>query len=505
MIEEDNQKIEVAEELTAQENEVTEVTKEEPVMKIKPLTLDDVSNVDELYKEFQDGKNVQFPPWLIVEESDKKKFVTVSTQELFIHIGDNVDILIVKYGDSKDTVLFRYENGCYRKWTESDCKAFIKSFIPRKIRKSSQWEEVFRELKTEYANTEESELNADEDIINFKNGILNIKTEELLPHSPEYKSTIQIPCNYIPNALLPKAEVTIKFLHDITERNAEDMYTLLEVAGLIVSNVKGSRTKKMLILKGPGNTGKSVWREFIQAVVGMENCFTVDIKQLHSQFGLGGIVGKRLVGSGDMKFARLPEIDKLKELTGGDHINVEAKYQNSYTTLFRGFLWFNCNELPAFSGDKGKHVYDRFLILSCDKPIEEEKRDPELLDKLLAEKDITVSVAVGFWRKAMERDYKFTESERTKKNREDYAIRNDSLSLYVTECCKLGEGRTKVSDFKAKYNWWCRMNNYEPERPNDISRILTEKFGVIKRKSGIDYYELTIDENKDLGNSGDNF
>ena len=32
-------------------------------------------------------------------------------------------------------------------------------------------------------------------------------------------------------------------------------------------------------------------------LVGLENTHTLDIKQLHSTFGLGGIFGKRLVGS----------------------------------------------------------------------------------------------------------------------------------------------------------------------------------------------------------------
>ena len=42
----------------------------------------------------------------------------------------------------------------------------------------------------------------------------------------------------------------------------------------------------------------------------------------------------------------------------------------------------------------GKHVYDRFLIVSCDNVIPPEERDPELLEKLLAEKEIIVSVAI---------------------------------------------------------------------------------------------------------------
>lgn len=50
-----------------------------------------------------------------------------------------------------------------------------------------------------------------------------------------------------------------------------------------------------------------------------------------------------------MKFARITEMDKIKELTGGDRINIEEKYQNSRTIQFGGFLWFNCNELANFS------------------------------------------------------------------------------------------------------------------------------------------------------------
>ncbi len=137
-----------------------------------------------------------------------------------------------------------------------------------------------------------------------------------MEHSPEFLSTIQIPCNYIADLSLANAPITMKFLNDITGGNVEDMTTILEFIGLTISNVYGWRAKKMYILKGEGNTGKSVLRELIIYLVGLENTFTLDIGQLHSQFGSAGIYGKRLIGSGDMKVARLPEMDKIKELTG---------------------------------------------------------------------------------------------------------------------------------------------------------------------------------------------
>lgn len=149
----------------------------------------------------------------------------------------------------------------------------------------------------------------------------------------------------------------------------------------------------------------------------------------------------------------------------------------------------------VLDGDKGKHVYDRFLIVSCDNVIPPEERDPELLEKLLAEKEIIVSVAIKHLQKAIARGYKFTESEKTINNRKDYMIRNNSLALFLQECCIIGQGRTITSVFKEKYKSWCRDNNLEPEKSNYITRILVNDYGVVKSKSYSDYYELSIKNN----------
>lgn len=195
-----------------------------------------------------------------------------------------------------------------------------------------------------------------------------------------------------------------------------------------------------------------------------------------------------------MKFAKLNEIDKLKELTGGDNINVEAKFENSFTMQFKGFLLFSCNDLPAFSGDTGEHVFERFLILSCDNVIPPEKRDPQLKEKILAEKEVIVSVAVKFLQEAIKRGYKLTESERTKKNREEYSMRNNSLAFFINKCCEIGTERTYTSEFRTKYIEWCKDNDLMPEKTHDINKILTNDFNVVRGKSNKEYYELKIKE-----------
>lgn len=143
----------------------------------------------------------------------------------------------------------------------------------------------------------------------------------------------------------------------------------------------------------------------------------------------------------------------------------------------------------------GQHVYQRFLIISCDNVISEDKRDSELLDKIKSEADIIASVAIQYLIKAKERGYVFTESERTITNRKEYAIKNNSLALYLNECCVIGEGKTSTRIFKEDYRRWCKDNGLVAEGRNNIAKILQEEFGVQRTKASIDYYNLTIKYN----------
>ena len=75
----------------------------------------------------------------------------------------------------------------------------------------------------------------------------------------------------------------------------------------------------------------------------------------------------------------------FKMLTGGDAIKVEPKGKQAFSYKYGGGLLFACNDLPAFSTDKGGYMFDRFCIIPCDNIIPAERRDRGLLDKLKRE------------------------------------------------------------------------------------------------------------------------
>jgi phage/plasmid-associated DNA primase len=66
----------------------------------------------------------------------------------------------------------------------------------------------------------------DIDIINVRNGLLNIMTGELKPHTPEYLSFVQSPVRFDPNSICRKI---IKFLSQVLSK--EDISTIVRVFG----------------------------------------------------------------------------------------------------------------------------------------------------------------------------------------------------------------------------------------------------------------------------------
>ena len=416
---------------------------------------------------------------------DKNGIPFVHVQSLYMYLKNHYSIVITPTNN------YLYDNGVYERLTDIEFKAFIKQFIPVETRNKKQWEAVYDEFKTCFTVSEES-FNSDENIINFKNGILDLETNTVEPHKAEVLPSIQIPCNYVADATLDSAPVFSSYLQDLLGNDEQTKEFILEYIGAILSNVPGYKFKKLLMLVGAGNTGKTQLREFVISLIGECNNISVDLKNLNDSFGTSPLHNKRLAGCGDMSYAKVGEINILKELTGGDEIFANVKYKPQFSFKYKGLLWYNCNDLPKFGGDTGAHVYDRFVIVRCNNIIPIEKRDPNLLEKMLQEKDVVASICIQHLKKALKRGYKFTESESIVENRKIYQTANNSLFTFVEYYCRLGVGKTKRSEFNAEYFQWCRENKIHPEKQHDIPKLLFEKYGIESKKASNIYYELSI-------------
>lgn len=451
----------------------------------------------------------ELPPYIyenVNERTGEVKYI-VSCPLLAEFIRRNSSYIFVRDKATDFARCYWYENGCYKTISDDEIKGIIKKHITDfdiTLLKMRDVLEVFKDLTTDRRFVNEDELNADENVINFCNGLLYLDTLELKPHTPEIYSTIQIPCNWNPEQSAEKgAPVFTDFLNTFTGGDEEKQKFLLQYIGVCLSNISGYRMKKSLFMVGKGNTGKSQLKALTEKLLGVGNSAAIDLSELEKRFGTSKIYGKRLSGSSDMSYVSVNELKVFKQITGGDNIFAEFKGKPAFEFVYKGLLWYCTNKLPKFGGDRGDWVYDRIITLRCDNVIPPEKQDKRLLDKMYAEREAIVYMAVMGAKEVLENGLRFDIPADCLAEGEQYKKENSPVAAFFEECCEMRKS-DKITDscttkkmhdvFKA----WCMDNNSGYALTNqafkkELSQMLNVDIqSLIKRTKTNTFYSFTL-------------
>jgi len=453
-------------------------------------------------KFYMGGKNR--PSYIYYDDRSKK--MKVNCPLLARHIRENLNYIFVRDSARGGVLRYVYEDGCYRLYSDEMLKGIIKNYITsfdESILQMRDVNEVFGIITTDLKFVTNDKLNADEDIINFQNGILRLSDMKLLPHSPEILSTIQIPCDWLGKS--KPTPVFDKFIKDLAGGDKAVENLLLEFMGVCLSNVKGYRMKKALFMVGKGDTGKSQLKSLTERLLGSGNFIGIDLKEIESRFGTGNLYNKRLAGSSDMSFLTVGELRIFKQCTGGDSIFAEFKGQNGFEFIYKGLFWFCMNRLPKFGGDNGQWVYDRIMQVSCNNVIPKDKQDKFLLDKMYAERDGIVYKAIMALKQVIINGYSFTEPQCVTEARQNYMAENNTVIAFFKECMedrplgKIKDSCTTGRVYKV-YKAWCMDNNHgyaktAKEFRSELANYLGTTFSdmTIRRgKGGTFYHRYTL-------------
>ena len=410
-------------------------------------------------------KKKDVPPFIKI---DNKGRHSVSAPLLARHIRENLRYILVRDSGTQTAMKYVYDNGVYKLYDLNMLYGAIKKFIEdydEELVKVNVIKEAAQLLLSDLDYLSQEDLNSDESIINFQNGLLRVTDDSvsLLQHSPDVLSTIQLPCCWYDHEI--PTPVFDRYLDTLTNGDADVKQLLLEFMGVAISNVQGWRTKKSLFLVGDGNTGKSQLKSLTERLLGKGNFIGIDLSEIEARFGTGAIYGRRLAGSSDMSFMSIAELKTFKRISGGDSIFMEFKGQQPFEATFRGLLWFCMNKLPKFSGDTGRWVYDRIMVVDCPNVIPLEKQDKQLLDKMYAEKEGIVQKCVAALQTVIKNGYKFTEPESVLAARASYQETNSTVITFFEECMcpwpggKIGGSCITTGAIHKVYLQWCRANN----------------------------------------------
>lgn len=232
------------------------------------------------------------------------------------------------------------------------------------------------------------ELNSLPHLLNVQNGVVNLKTKELLPHRPEYNCSNICSCNYNPNA---KSIRFKSFVHEILQDDYDLYHYLQKVLGYAITGTV--REQKIFFLFGSGANGKSKLMEVICAVVGdYHGIFPISaITKTRNYAGsptpeLVPLVGKRLAYSSEIKANELINDSAIKQFTGGSKL-LARKMRKEFTStdiLFK--IIIDTNYTPQFK------FYDyaierRVVIIPFSKVYTEKERDNNIAEKLKADSE----------------------------------------------------------------------------------------------------------------------
>ena len=304
-----------------------------------------------------------------------------------------------------------------------------------------------------------------QDEIHVQNGTLRIDGSFLAGRAEIVRS--RFPIAYNPQA--GKPVVWLRFLSDLLY--PEDIPTFQEYIGYcLVPSTKGQR---MMILKGEGGEGKSQIGPVLARLFGCNMKDGSIAKISDNRFARADLEHIHLLVDDDMKMDALKQTNYVKSIvTAQGKMDLERKSVQSYQGwMYARLLAFSNGDLQALY-DRSDGFYRRQLVLTTKEKPAGRVDDPDLAEKMKAEVEGIFLWAFEGLQRLAANNFKFTESQRTRDNRE--AVKRDNNNVFdfleSEGYIRLKADCTISSkDLYEIYRMWCEENNLTPLKRRSFS------------------------------------
>lgn len=277
---------------------------------------------------------------------------------------------LIALGDT----IHMYMNGHYRPFSPHELQTFILEKGDIDATASQRKETI--EFITALSQKDYSEINKDYAIISVKNGMLDLNSGVVTPHSPDNYNTIYLDWEYKED--VEYSEIIDDFMKQISDGNPKKMQFLYEVAGYCL--LKKSIFEKFFIFKGTGGTGKSTFCNLIMRMVGKKYVSTVKLNQFDQDYYLATMIDKLVNIDFDASDKKtLEDSGRFKSITCSEPVSVRQIYAAVVEMVSCATVIINANHMPKIA-DKSDGLYRRMILVEIDKKIK--NPDPKFLEKI---------------------------------------------------------------------------------------------------------------------------
>jgi putative DNA primase/helicase len=369
------------------------------------------------------------------------------------YVLKNKDLAVVAQGER----IFRYEGGVWKFPLPLELSCELRDFLHQDV--PDLWDTGIERVYTEAIKREAAKFddaNPRRDVVNLRNGMLDLATFELLPHAKEYYSTVQVPIDFDRGADCPKFRA---FLDQIFDGDGELVSLVQEMMGYCLT--AETRAHKAFILTGTGSNGKSVLIDVLTRLCGAENVSAVSLKEIsQQQFSKIDLVGKTVnIATENEIDVRGFETDAFKSIVSGDLIRVERKYEDGFAYRPYCKLVLAFNKLP-YTKDQSYGFLRRLIIIPFGKTFEGEQDNKHLKEELHEELSGILNFAIEGLKRLYANDFRFQPSAAAERELRDYRDEINPLHAFVGAFFEPAspQHRHTRKAVRAAFDFWCGRN-----------------------------------------------
>lgn len=324
------------------------------------------------------------------------------------------------------------------------------------------------------------DLDADGYKLNCPDGLIDLRTGKILPHSPEQLNMKIAACTPSNRG----ADEWESFLDEVTCNDGALKFFLQMVAGMAAVGVVLTETAIFLI--GGGRNGKSTWLNAIAAVLGSYSR-TMDISvlttaQQNRGAAFAELKGRRLVCAGELEQGARLSVSTLKQICSTDRITGERKYCAPADFTPSHSLILCSNYLPRVGADD-EGCWRRILAVPFRANFSGQEEIKNYAGALVeraggAILQWIVEGAMTFIRNGGRLQIPDVVAQET----ESYRDAKDWMQNFLDECCILDRGASSIkarSLYEAYRSYAGSIGDY-CRRERDFSAAMESK-GFVKR------------------------
>jgi putative DNA primase/helicase len=340
--------------------------------------------------------------------------------------------------------------------------------------------------------TTDSKLDSDPYLLGVANGVIDLRSGQLLPNMPELLITRYCNAAY---EFDPKCDRWISFLDQIFLSDTETIDAVQVLLGCTLLGLTGEEI--LIICFGFGSNGKSVFSNVVQRILG-DYAVTAPPSLLTARSkadpglrnDIATVAGSRLVSINELQAGDRLDEQVVKSLAGREPISARFLRQEFFEFQPTFTPWLRTNHKPIITGEDDG-IWRRLVLIPFAKKFSESEQDPHLEGKLLDERDAILMWMVEGARRYLAGGLRL--SPRMRAEVASYRKDSDLLGEFLTDCTRIGaDYKIEQKTLFQRWKNWCEENGFKPTSKKSFTQRLAER-GFKDTKSGDTRYYVGLE------------